>query len=71
MNDEQIVAYCKRIIKSNLQYYDNKPEVMVELFELSSHSKEIEKRYLAHFKGLRDLLNKAIEIVEKGENKNE
>lgn len=66
MNDKQIVEYCKNIVLSNLKQYTDKTEVVVEIINLQDRDKkQTNKLYLEHFKGLRDLFDRAIEILEK------
>lgn len=67
MSNEQIVEYCKNIVLSNLRKYTDTPSAIAEVIELESlKGKESDNRYLEHFKGLKELLERAIEIVEKG-----
>ena len=66
MNDKQIVEYCKNIVLSNLKQYTDKTEVVVEIINLQDRDKkQVDKLYLEHFKGLRKLFDRAIEILEK------
>lgn len=68
MSNEQIVEYCKNIVLSNLRKYTDTPSAIAEVIELESlKGKESDNRYLEHFKGLKKLLERAIEIVDKGE----
>ena len=70
MNDKQIVEYCKNIVLNNLKQYTDKAEVLAEIIELQDRSniKANNKRYLQHFKGLKELFNKSIDILTKEEN---
>lgn len=66
MNDKQIVEYCKNIVLSNLKQYTDNTEVVVEIINLQDRDKkQVDKLYLEHFKGLRELFDRAIEILEK------
>ena len=66
MNDKQIVEYCKNIVLSNLKQYTDKTEVVMEIINLQDRDKkQVDKLYLEHFKGLRELFDRAIEILEK------
>ena len=68
MDDKQIVEYCKNIVLSNLKQYTDKTEVVAEIIELQDRDcKKTDERFLQHFKGLKELFEKAIEILEKGE----
>lgn len=63
MNDEQIVEYCRNLITGNLSQYADKPHIVAEILELKDKSnKELLK---GHCKGLINLLEKCIEILEK------
>lgn len=63
MNDEQIVEYCRNLITENLSQYADKPHIVAEILELKDKSnKELLKE---HCKGLINLLEKCIEILEK------
>lgn len=65
MNDEQIVEYCKNLIKANLnQYTDENPAVIVnELYEINND--KTYKIVLEHCKGIKALLEKCIQILEE------
>ena len=65
MNDEQIVEYCKKLIKANLnQYaYDNPGIILNEIYNLDND--KTNKELLEHCKGVKELLEKCIEILEK------
>lgn len=71
MNDKQIVEYCKRLIKSNLhQYADENPAVILnELYGLDNDKNN--ELLLEHCKGVRELLEKCIEILESDKNASE
>lgn len=72
MNDKQIISYCMNIVLSNLQRYSDKPEVLAEIYELNDKkNKKAKQRYLEHFKGLRELFDKAIDLLEKEGKKDE
>ena len=64
MNDKQIVEYCKNLIKANLnQYIEQNPGVILnELFEIDND--KTNKKVLEHCQGLKELLEKCIEILE-------
>ena len=68
MNDKQIVEYCKNLIKANLrQYAEQNPAVILnELFEIDN-DKTYEK-VLEHCYGLKELIEKCIEILESDKN---
>ncbi len=58
MNDEQIVKYCRQIIIGNLSKQPQ--DFAQEIGEILSS----EKVLLDHCFGIRDLMNKCIEILE-------
>lgn len=63
MNDEQIVEYCRNLIIGNLNQYADRPHIVVEIMELKDKSnKELLK---GHCKGVIELLEKCIEILDK------
>lgn len=63
MNDEQIVEYSRNLILANLNQYSDRPDIVVEILELKDKSnKELLKE---HCKGVINLLEKCIEILEK------
>lgn len=63
MNDEQIVEYSRNLILANLNQYSDRPDIVVEIIELKDKSnKELLKE---HCKGIINLLEKCIEILEK------
>ena len=64
MNDEQIVEYCKRLIKENLhQYVEENPGVILnEIFEIDND--KTNQKVLEHCYGLIALLEKCVEILE-------
>ena len=70
MNDKQIVEYCKNLIKANLnQYIEQNPGVILnELFEIDND--KTNTKVLEHCYGLKELLEKCIEILEKNNDKN-
>ena len=65
MNDKQIVEYCRKLIVNNLhQYAEQNPAVIVnEIFEVEGD--KTNEKLLEHCKGLKALLEKCIEILEK------
>ena len=70
MNDTQIVEYCKRLVKTNLnQYVDENPGVILNEIYLLDTDKT-NKQLLEHCEGLKALLEKCIEILEKNNDKN-
>lgn len=63
MNDEQMVEYSRNLILANLNQYSDRPDIVVEILELKDKSnKELLKE---HCKGVINLLEKCIEILEK------
>ena len=68
MNDEQIIEYVKKMLIVNLQQYmDNNPMLIThEVFEIQNENDNT--ALLAHLKGVKNLIEKAIEIIEKREN---
>lgn len=63
MNDEQIVEYSRNLILANLNQYSDRPDIVVEILELKDkNNKELLKE---HCKGVINLLEKCIEILEK------
>ena len=63
MNDEQIVEYSRNLILANLNQYSDRPDIVVEILELKDKSnKELLKE---HCKGVINLLEKCVEILEK------
>lgn len=65
MNDQQIVEYCKKLIKANLhQYVEQNPGVLLnEIFEIDND--KTNKKVLEHCYGLKELIEKCITILEK------
>ena len=65
MNDEQIVEYCRKLIKANLNQYTSKnPRVILnELYEIDNDINN--KAPLEHCKGIKGLMEKCIEILEE------
>ena len=69
MNDKQIVEYCKKLVKSNLnQYVDNNPRLILNELYLLDNDKT-NKQLLGHCKGLKELLEKCIKILENNNDK--
>ena len=70
MNDKQIVAYCKKLIKANLsQYADENPGVILgELYNLDND--KTGEQLLAHCEGVKELLEECIKILRKKHDKN-
>lgn len=70
MNDKQIVEYCKKLILANLhQYAEQDPgTILNEIYSIEDD--ETNKILLAHLKGVKELLEKGIKILER-KNKNE
>ena len=68
MNDEQLVEYCRKLIKSNLnQYVDDNPGIILnEIYKLDNDKTNNE--LLEHCKGVKELLEKCIEILEENQN---
>lgn len=65
MNDKQIVDYARKLVTANLsQYKDTNPRMIIsEIYNLESD--KTNKLLLEHLKGLDELIQKAIEILEK------
>ena len=68
MNDEQIVEYCRKLIRANLQQYvdDNPRIILAAVFRLDTD--KTNKELLEHCKGTKELLEKCIEILESDKN---
>ncbi len=60
MSDEQIVAYVRNIITTNLESGDNFKEIFI------INADETNKTLIAHIDGLTALFKKAKEILENG-----
>lgn len=70
MNDKQIVEYCKKLIKANLnQYIEENPAVILDACYRLDNDKTNEY-LLEHCYGVKELLEKCIEILEKKNDKN-
>ena len=67
MNDKQIVKYCKNLILANLhQYAEQNPGIILnEIYNIEDD--ETNEVLLAHCKGVKELLEKCIKILEKKE----
>ena len=68
MNDKQIIEYVKNMIKANLQQYvqDGTGDVKVlkaEIYNLDNDKNN--KALLGHIKGVKELLEKAEQIIEQ------
>ena len=68
MNDKQIIEYVKNMIKANLQQYvqDGTGDVkvlMAEIYNLDNDKNN--KALLGHIKGVKELLEKAEQIIEQ------
>lgn len=65
MNDKQIVEYCRNLIKANLnQYIDtgNAKLIIAAIYDLEND--KTDKELLSHCKGIKELLEKCIQILE-------
>ena len=64
MNDKQIVEYVRKLIKANLNQYietgDTKT-ILAEIYNLDKDNKVL----LEHIKGVKELLEKAEQIIEQ------
>ena len=64
MNDKQIVEYVRKLIKANLNQYietgDTKT-ILAEIYNLDNDNKVL----LEHIKGVKELLEKAEQIIEQ------
>lgn len=68
MNDEQIVEYVKRLIIENLNQYvctGDTELILSEIYNLDSDKDN--KVLLGHIKGVKALLEKAEQIIERSE----
>lgn len=65
MNDKQIIEYCRKLIRANLnQYMETNPKVILyEVYRLDNDKNN--KLLLEHCKGVKELLEKGIDILEK------
>ena len=68
MNDKQIIEYVKNMIKANLYQYvqDGTGDVkvlMAEIYNLDNDKNN--KALLGHIKGVKELLEKAEQIIEQ------
>lgn len=68
MNEEQIIEYCRKLITSNLETRaregaPNTPLLLATVYELSDEDNE--ELLLEHMKGVRDLLEEGIKILNK------
>ena len=66
MNDKQIVDYARKLIKANLNQYietgDTKT-IVAEIYNLDNDKDN--KVLLEHIKGVKELLEKAEQIIEQ------
>lgn len=65
MNDKEIVEYCRKLIKANLNQYlntENAKLIVATIYNLDTD--ETNKELLGHCYGLKELLEKCIEILE-------
>lgn len=70
LTDKEIINYAKNIVISNLhQYTEGNIECLNEIISLS-YDDINNQILLGHLKGLNNLINKAIDIIE-GENNND
>ena len=68
MNDKQIVEYCRKLIKANLHQYseENPALILSTVYDLDND--KTNKTLLEHCKGVKELLEKCIEILEENKN---
>lgn len=72
MNDKQIVEYCKKLIKANLNQYIDTGDIKLIVGSIYNlENDKTNKELLEHCYGLKALLEKCIEILEKRNKKNE
>lgn len=65
MNDEEIVEYCRKLIKANLnQYLDVGDARLIISTIYNLDTDETNKELLEHCKGIKALMEKCIEILE-------
>ena len=68
MNDKQVVEYVRNLIQANLRQYVDKGDTTTIMAEIMGLDAEIDKnntRLLEHIKGVKALLERAEQIIEK------
>ena len=70
MNDGQIVEYCRKLVKANLEQYvdENTAFIISTIYNLEND--KTNKELLEHCYGLKELFEKCINILEKKNAKN-
>lgn len=70
MNDKQIVEYCRKLVRANLEQYvdENSAFILATIYNLEND--KTDKELLEHCYGLKELFEKCIEILEKKSAKN-
>lgn len=70
MNDKQIVEYCRKLVRANLEQYvdENSAFILSTIYNLEND--KTNKELLEHCYGLKELFEKCIEILEKKNAKN-
>lgn len=62
MSNKEIVEYCRKLVIANLsQYIETNPKLLSEMFIIHSDDELL----LLHLKGLKNFIEKAINIIEK------
>ena len=70
MNDKQIVEYCRKLVRANLEQYvdENSAFILATIYNLEND--KTNKELLEHCYGLKELFEKCIDILEKKNAKN-
>lgn len=70
MNDKQIVEYCRKLVRANLEQYVDEDSAFIISTIYNLENDKTNKELLEHCYGLKELFEKCIEILEKKNAKN-
>ena len=70
MNDTQIVEYCRKLVRANLEQYVDEDTAFIISTIYNLENDKTNKELLEHCYGLKELFEKCIEILEKKNAKN-
>jgi len=65
MNDKQIVEYCRKLVRANLEQYVDEDSAFIISTIYNLENDKTNKELLEHCYGLKELFEKCIEILEK------
>lgn len=65
MNDNQIVEYCRKLVRANLTQYVDEDSAFIISTIYNLENDKTNKELLEHCYGLKELFEKCIDILEK------